>query len=217
MVSEIEVLRIWLSGADFKTIVDYAGFHKRTLSFLTALTYDQESLISWRAVEALGLAASRIAVGDQEYVRGHLRRLFWMLTDESGSIGWRAPESIGEILRQQPDLFEEFIPILLNLMDAEPEDTLRFRAGWLWAMGRLAMVRPDEVRAAFSWITSSLDDSDPQIRGMAVWCIGEMEYPLPAERVRDLLSDQEKVKLYFSPDIKTIRIGDLARSLVIQT
>lgn len=217
MVSEIEVLRLWLSRADFKTIVDYAGLHKRTLSFLTALTYDQEDLISWRAVEALGLAASRIAVGDAEYVRGHLRRLFWMLTDESGSIGWRAPESIGEIIRQQPDLFEEFIPILLNLMDAESEDALRFRAGWLWGMGRLAMVRPDEVRATLSWITSSLDDSDPQIRGMAVWSIGEMEYPLPAERARDLLSDQEKVKLYFSPDIKTIRIGDLARSLVIQT
>lgn len=217
MESDIEVLRLWLSRADFKTIVDYAGLHKRTLSFLTALTYDQEDLISWRAVEALGLAASRIAVGDAEYVRGHLRRLFWMLTDESGSIGWRAPESIGEIIRQQPDLFEEFIPILLNLMDAESEDALRFRAGWLWGMGRLAMVRPDEVRATLSWITSSLDDSDPQIRGMAVWSIGEMEYPLPAERARDLLSDQEKVKLYFSPDIKTIRIGDLARSLVIQT
>lgn len=217
MVSDLDVLRTWLLRADFKTIVDYASIHKRTLSFLTALTYDQESLIGWRAVEALGLAASKIAVGDAEFVRGHLRRLFWMLTDESGSIGWRAPESIGEIIRQEPDLFKEFIPILLNLMNGEPKDTLRFRAGWLWGVGRLANVRPDDVRAALSWITYSMDDSDPQIRGMAVWCIGEMEYPLPAERVGDLLLDQEKVKLYLSPDIKTISIGDLARSLVIQT
>ena len=116
MASKFNTLRNLLFEADFPAIIEIAGKHRRTLSFLTALTYDQDRLISWRAVEAIGLAASRIANTDPEYVRVHLRRMIWLLNDESGGIGWRAPEAIGEIIYHHPDLFAEFIPILIYLL-----------------------------------------------------------------------------------------------------
>ncbi|MFC1879280.1 DVU0298 family protein [Chloroflexota bacterium] len=217
MASKYSTLRNLLSEADFPAIVKFAGKHKRALSFLTALTYDTDHLISWRAVEALGLAASRIAKDDQEYIRIHLRRLVWLLNDESGGIGWRAPEALGEIIYNCPDLFAEFIPILVNLMDMEPEDAVRFRAGWLWAIGRLALVQPDDVQSALPWIIPCLDDPNPQARGMAVWCLSEMSHSLPSNRVDALQSDQGQVELYFSPNTVAIRIGDLAKKLANQT
>lgn len=212
MASEIEVLRGWLSRADFKAIVDYAGGHKRTLSFLTALTYDQESLISWRAVEALGLAASKISEKDIAYVRNHLRRLFWLLTDESGGIGWRAPEAIAEIIRQQPDYFREFIPILVNLMDTVPEDALRFRASWLWAMGRLAGVLQDKTQNVLPWIYPCLGDPDSQVRGMAVWCLRQLNHPFPPGQRMSLESDMGEVVLYIDHQTERTQIRELLGS-----
>jgi hypothetical protein len=207
-------LRAWLSQAEFSAICAYAGENKRVLSFLTALTYDQDLTFSWRAVEALGLAASRIAEVDPEFVRVHLRRLVWLLNDESGGIGWHAPEAIGEIIYHHPDLFKEFIPILVNLMDMEPEDAIRFRAGWLWAIGRLALVRPDEVRSALPWIIPCLEDPDPQIRGMSIWCLGELADEALTEQLLSLKSDPGLMKLYYSPDLVAVRIGDMVNKLL---
>jgi hypothetical protein len=60
------------------------------------------------------------------------------LTDESGGIGWRAPECIGEILYHNPNQFAAFIPLLHSLLDLEPEDAPRFRLSVQRAIARLA-------------------------------------------------------------------------------
>ena len=103
-------------------------------------------MIAWRAIEAFGAAGAQIADRDPEFVRGHLRRLLWLLSDESGGIGWRAPELLGEALYRRPGQFAEFMPILASLLDMEPEDAARFRAGWLWAVGRVAEVAQSRCR-----------------------------------------------------------------------
>ena len=54
-----EQLRDCLVNQDYDTIVHLAGTTTRVLSFLTALTYDEDRLVSWRAIEAIGLAAAR--------------------------------------------------------------------------------------------------------------------------------------------------------------
>ena len=43
----------------------------------------------------------------------HQRRLIWSLNDESGGIGWGAPEAMGEILARSEKLSCEFYCILL--------------------------------------------------------------------------------------------------------
>jgi len=213
MASNLETVRAWLAQADFPAIVAYARKHKRVLSTLTALTYDPDNTLSWRAVEAIGLAAAQIAEIDSEYVRVHLRRLAWLLNDESGGIGWRAPECMGEIVYHCPTLFRDFLPILVNLIDMEPDDAPPFRAGWLWAMGRLAAVCPEQVRAALPWIQDFLDDRDPQVCGLAVWCLGRVAHRLPTCQVSRLQADTRPVRLYISPDVRVFRIADLAQVL----
>ncbi|MCX6028088.1 MAG: HEAT repeat domain-containing protein [Chloroflexi bacterium] len=134
-------VRKLLAEGDVADIVALAGQNRRVFSYLTALTYDPDPLVADRAVEALGLVAGALSDTDAEFVRGHLRRLFWLLNDESGGIGWRAAEAIGEIIRARPDRFAEFIPNLVALLDMEAEDAPRFRDSILRAIGRVAEVR----------------------------------------------------------------------------
>ncbi len=212
MASNIDTLRTFLLKAEFDAICAFARDNRRTMSFLTMLTYDQDRLISWRAVDAFGRVSAIMAESDAEYVRIHLRRLIWLLNDESGGIGWRAPEMIGEVIFHNPSLFSDFIPILVNLLDMEPEDAIRFRAGWLWAMGRLAKVRLEDARAALPWILPGLNDPDPKVRGMAVWSLGKLGETLPDEIFDSLQSDQGLIEIYWSPEIETIRIAELVRA-----
>ena len=112
--NNLTVLRQWLSDANYEPILKVAENKKGILSQLTALTYEEDTKISDNAIQASGLAACVIAGRDPEYVRNYLLRLFWLLNDESGGIGWRAPELIGEILHHCPQ-FSQFFPMLISL------------------------------------------------------------------------------------------------------
>ena len=208
------LLRGYLESYDLEAIAVLAERHRRVLSFLVALTYEGEPLLAWRAVEAFGLAAARMAERDPEFVRGHLRRLLWLLNDESGGIGWRAPELIGEVLYRRPEQFAEFMPLLAALLDMEPEDAVRFRAGWLWAVGRVAEVAPAALRAALPWIAPRLDDADPQARGLAAWCLGRLgRRDLLAVRPV-LLEDSSPVTLYSAGELSAVSVGALMHQAV---
>jgi hypothetical protein len=170
---------------------------KRVLGSLVASTYDADPRISWRAIEALGVAASRVAEDDPDHIRQLLRRLLWLINDESGGICWRAPEAMAEILRRQPTLYADYIPIVtLLLVNLEEEDLERFRAGVLRAIGRLGALARDSFQDVAPAVASALIDSDPQVRGMAVWCLHEVgRADLLAGRL-DLIADEDPVDLY---------------------
>ena len=174
MSEYLSTLRQWLKAEDYPSILELARNKKRTLSLLTALTYDKELTISDNAIQAIGLASKIIAERDPEYIRNYLLRLFWLVNDESGGIGWRAPEMIGEILHNCPD-FDQFFPILISLLDLENEDAPRFRAGTLWAIGRVAQVNRDAMLPALPHVqTCTTNTENTNTKKMAVWCLKQL-------------------------------------------
>jgi hypothetical protein len=179
------------------------------LSYLTALTYDPQALIAWRAVSALGLAAGTIADRDPEYVRVHLRRLMWLLSDESGGIGWKAPEAMGEMIRSRPHLFCEFIPILIAVLDMEPEDVPSFRAGTLWALDRLAQIVPERISPAAHLILPCLHDPDAQVRGLALLCLSQIKHPVSRQDLEMLLRENKPVLFYQDGQMMELNIAQL--------
>lgn len=204
-----EQLRNLLVNEAYGPIIELAGHKRRVLSFLTTLTYDPDPLIAWRAIEAIGLAAGRIADDDPEFVRIHLRRLLWLLNDESGGIGWRAPEAIGEIIRNRQKQFAEFVPIVISLLDMEEEDVGKFLPGILWAIGRLGQVMPDAAKLAIPGIVPCLNNPDPQTRGMAVWCLGQLHaanHLLPEV----LLKDDSAIDVYLDGQLVCKSVAQLA-------
>jgi len=171
---DLSTLRQWLLEEDFRSIREYAHNKKRILSLLTALTYDKDQKVSDRAIKATGLAAKVISKRDAEYIRNYLLRLFWLVNDESGGIGWRAPELIGEILFHCPN-FEQFFPMLISLLDLEKEDAPRFRTGTLWAIGRVAQTASVAMQTALPQVEKyTLLEGDSDTKQMAVWCVEQI-------------------------------------------
>ena len=204
-------LRAHLDAYDLAAIAELAAHRGRVLSHLVALTYEGDLLIAWRAIEAFGLAAAAAAERDPEFVRGHLRRLLWLLSDESGGIGWRAPELIGEVLHHHPVMFAEFTPPLISVLDLEAEDAPPFRAGALWGLGRVAERAPQLIRPAVPLVAPCLDDPDPQVRGLAVVCLGRLGHgAMLAPRPR-LLADEGNVMLYRDGGLTIATVEELAR------
>ena len=146
-------IRQLLQDRDLDGLADLAGRKRRSLGLLVSLTFDSDPLIAWRAVEGMGAAADRIAEDDPDFVRQHLRRLYWLLNEESGGICWRAPEAMAEIVRRRPDMFADYIPIIVSLIEEMAEEDLsHFRPGILWAIGRLGHLAESDVDAAFDTI-----------------------------------------------------------------
>ena len=116
-------------------------------------------------MHAIGLSAGRIAEFDPEYVRIHLRRLFWLLSDKLGRIGWRAPEAIGEILACCPGKFDEFFIPLFHLMDMEAEDGLAFEQGCCGRLGASPRQSPKQCsRYSISYrLSGRCQPADPRL------------------------------------------------------
>ena len=115
-------------------------------SFL--LHHDEQ--VKWRAVSAMGDIVANLAEKDMESARVVMRRLMWVLNDESGGIGWGAPETMGEIISCHEGLAKEYASVLVsyihedgNFLEYEP-----LQRGAVWGVGRVAQVRPELVQDA---------------------------------------------------------------------
>ena len=206
------ILRELLAQGDLGTIAELAAEKRRTLAVLVSLTFDSDPQIGWRAVEALGISSQRVAVDDPEYVREHLRRLYWLISEESGGICWRAPEAMAEIVRHEPALFADYIPIIVFLiLNMADEDLDHFKAGTLWAMGRLGSLAEQHIEDVRVVVAAALDDPDPQIRGTAAWCLGQLGQTAILANRPDLLSDEAPVTFYEGESLELTSVGELAR------
>ena len=213
MITPKKHIRQLLEHRDLDELADLAGRKRRVLGLLVSLTFDSDPLVGWRAVEAMGVAADRIAADDPDHVRQHLRRLHWLLSEESGGVCWRAPEAIAEIVRRRPRMFGDYVPIVVSLIDEmAEEDLVHFRAGILWAIGRLGSLAREELDVVLGTINACLNHADPQVRGMAVWCLGQCGRGEVLAMREALLSDQCAVDLYENGELARMTVSELSRA-----
>lgn len=201
-----------VEGRDWGALLALADSDRKVLSRILPLTYQPDGLLRWQAVEALGLAAGRVADRDAEFVRGIIRRLIWSLNDESGGIGWSAPEAIGEILANRPKLFAEYAPIVISLFDNLEEDY--FHPGIIWAISRVAQVAPELMLDAYEPVLAFLDDADPYVRGLAARCLGYLGMQKAASRLEQLTNDSGQLLLYADGKLNPTTVGSLAREAI---
>lgn len=165
-----------LESNDLGKIVALVRQNRRALSALVRIAYDKNTLVGWRAIKAVGLSAREMITTDLDFLRETCRKLIWSLSDESGGIGWSAPELLGEILSADPKRFKDFIPLVASVYEIE-EDV--FRGGVLFALGRIAESAPELSASYQKIIISSLTDKDPlvKVRGLELvgllWSYGQ--------------------------------------------
>ncbi|MFO8032406.1 MAG: HEAT repeat domain-containing protein [Desulfohalobiaceae bacterium] len=121
---------------------------RRLISPLFGTLCAGSDLLRWRGISSFGLLLPRL-IQEQglEAARVVLRRLTWSLNDESGGIGWGAPEAMAEILAGSEQLALEYHKILLSFINPaqEPGNYLEYlplRRGAYWGLARLAQANP---------------------------------------------------------------------------
>jgi methylated-DNA-[protein]-cysteine S-methyltransferase len=205
-------VRECVSDGSLDEVAEMAERDHRVMASLIALTYDADPTVAWRSVEALGDCADRIADREPDTVRNYLRRLFWLITEESGGICWFAPQGMAEIARVRPDRFGDFVPITINLLrEMADEDLEHFRPGILWAIGRMGPLATEHLDDVADRLESALDHPDPQVRGVAAWALGEARYIEPLASRPSLLEDDAILRLYGDREIATTTVAALAR------
>jgi len=202
-------LQAWLACAEFQRVVNAASDCGRTVSTLITLTYAADPLIRWRAIDAIGRCAVHLSRIRPESLKNYLRRLFWLMSDESGAVAWRAPEAIGEIVRSDPQAFADFIPMTIKLLDLEPEDRPPFLPGILYALGRIGEAAPSSVVKALPGIIDSLTEADSQSRAMAVWCLGRIGARDALSQHPELANDHGKAIIYREKQLMETTVSSL--------
>ena len=168
----------------------------------------------WRAVRLLGLVTAGMARRDPEAGREVLRRLRWGLNEESGAIGWGAAEAMGEICALSPTLAEEFAHLLFSYLTpcANFLEHPALRRGAIWALGRLALARPELARACQGpeLLLPFLGSPDPEARGLAAWALGLMACPQATAALRGLLADPAPLLMPRDGELFPTSVGQLA-------
>ncbi|MEJ5377012.1 MAG: DVU0298 family protein [bacterium] len=164
------------------------------VSQAVAALSNPEPMLRWRAVEAVGFLVSKLMREDKESARDVIRRLLWSLNEESGSIGWGAPEALAEILAREKGLAQEFLPIFVSFLKTDdlmrmPEGIAR---GFLWGVFRLGELYQDELGKpdVLDSIKAFLASADSSTRGMAVLALKKFQSSKSLEGAHNLSHDQ---------------------------
>jgi hypothetical protein len=209
---------------DLDTVVLLVQKNKKAFSLLIRMAYDKETLVGWRAIKAVGRIANVLVKTEHEFLRIAVRRLLWSLSDESGGIGWAAPELLGEIVQSDPEGFADIIPLIAEVYNIEEQT---FRPGVVYALARIAEVSPEMIVSFQKIIVRSLVDTNPLIRIYALNLIGllwpvvcnknlwSMDYKKKIEKlVNNLKIDNKVAWIYQNNGFIDIEVGEHASILV---
>jgi hypothetical protein len=213
-----------LEQNDLDAVVSLVQQHRRALSQLVRIAYDKETLAGWRAIKAIGRVAKALVKTDEEFLRMTIRKLLWSLSDESGGIGWAAPEILGEIVSADPEKFSDIIPLIAEVYEIEEQV---FRPGVVYALMRIAETAPELVLNYQKIIIRSLMDNDPLLRTFAIdlarllWPVAlqnekwSMEYNNKIENaIKSAINDTKVVWIYKNNEFIDIEVGLYANNVL---
>jgi len=186
---------------------------RQVINPLFSFLLSSDEQIRWRAITAMGAVVAKLADEDMESARVIMRRLMWSLNDESGGIGWGAPEAMGEIIGSHEGLAKEYASVLIsyvredgNFLEYEP-----LQRGAVWGIGRAAQVRPDLVQDALPHLLPYLESPDATVRGVAAWTVGLLGAEAARPQLEALLRDNAPIPLYLDRGLVRRSVSELAK------
>ena len=218
-------VRAILASPDFEeTLANIDIAPGRIINPLLCFLPEIDELTRWRAVRGVGITVSAMARTGLESAREIMRRLIWSLNDESGGIGWGAPEAMGEIMVENETLAIEYHRILLSYIDenGNPLENDLLERGVMWGIGRLSQKRPELLRDWTGPILAQLKSPDAVKRGLALrtllWLARSREWlPEPGRLAKlfdPMLEDQSAVRIFQDGSFVQYGIDSMARELL---
>lgn len=203
------ILKKLLQDGDLQKIALMSLQDRGIINLLFSFSYDKEDVMTWRAIESVGLIARQLSSVDSEFIRTTARRLLWSMTEESGGTSWSAPEMLGEIIRANPEEYDDLVPILWSNRN---EDI--FRAGTIWAMGRIADVTPEKVAFIYEELKEMTNDPDPQIRGYSIIAMGKIAGAAAINDIKKNVRDEHLLNVYKDRNLIKISVGEVAQEVI---
>ena len=182
----------------------------------------ENPVVRWHAVTCMGDAVARIAADDLEAARIILRRFLWSLNDESGGIGWGAPEAMAECLCRDERLAGEYAHMLVSYMREDGEELCQdgnfiehplLQRGVVWGIGRLAGCRRELLQqlGAGRDLGRYLEAEDPELRGLAALAAGRLREATLRPLLQGLRADTAPLSWYDEGALHQTTVGALVR------
>ncbi len=180
-----------------------------------------EPLLRWRAVSCMGRSVARLAEEDLEAARIVMRRFLWSLNDESGGIGWGAPESMAEAMCEHAVLAQEYAHMLVSYMREDGEEPCQdgnylehplLQRGVLWGVVRLSSCQPQLLfdKEVGPELLPYLHSDDAEIRALACSAVGYLGIKAAKGLVAQLAADNAEVTLYTQGQFIHSRVAEYA-------
>ncbi|MFQ3574160.1 MAG: DVU0298 family protein [Thermodesulfovibrionales bacterium] len=199
-----------LNDMNYDEIAKMAAENSTVISKLISMSYDKESLLTWRAIDSLKEISRVLTPIDIGLMRNIVRKLLWSITDESGGIGWSACEMLGSIVSAYPEQYSDIIPIIWSFREEEI-----FRAGSLWAMAQIAMVDPSVSDMVCGDLMAMFNDKDSTVRGYAVFCQSVLKCNIDIKDISEKLSnDDGKLLFYDNGYLKEFTVSSLVKRFI---
>lgn len=196
---------------EFDGLMDLCRDNRKAWKAVQMNLYSTDEELIWPAIEASAMMMKRWwDDGEEEKVREYMRGLFWSLNDESGGIGWNAPQTIAEIIVLIPELINPYGSMVI---DRTMEEPLLVQSG-LWAIGRLG--RPIEPAVSFfkDSVLANFTRENAEVSGMAAWSMGEIGFALALPMLKKLKGHKEPVRIYIDGIFVEKPLGQWAESAI---
>ncbi len=172
--------------------LDKFSYTKVVSHLIGAFLHPKEE-VRWKAIAGFGYVVSQIAEKDMEKARIIIRRLIWMLNEESGGMAWGVPEGFAEALYHHKKLKDEYLSIFISYI-WDTEDTQKHKAdnylefppaqrGVIWGLGRLAQKYREELlekKVHFHIYKHLLKSSDLAVKFLSLWSLNNL-FPFPED------------------------------------
>lgn len=184
-------LQILLEKRELDKLEKWAREEKNVLTKIIPFSFERDELIRWRAIEAMGKVAAVVFEKNPEEARNTVRKLLWSMNDESGSVGWHAPEVVGEILCKVPPLLDEYGIILASHLGKSP-----FERGTVWAVMKMARVNGEMFYEFAGTLEEYVNSLDPYIRAYAAKALSLIHPSKETALWKKVANNKEKIHYY---------------------
>jgi hypothetical protein len=204
--------------AEVKSLIDQNNFNdiyalalkeKSAISALISMSYDKSTLQSWRAAYMAGRIIGMLARDNYDLARAEVRKIFWNTSDESGTICWSATEILGEVIRENPEPFEDVIHLIVGLTEEDSPDNI-FRAGGLYAIGRIGELHREYIpQDAIDLIYEYLDNQMIDVSANAIIAAGKLKLKIDNMILDRLRNTTEKALIYIDDTLKFLNFNEI--------
>lgn len=201
-------------------LIDFPQTHVINALFMALC--DVSERVRWHAVSCFGEIVSTMAKENVESARIIMRRFLWTLNDESGGIGWGAPEAMAEIMCKSDVLRGEYIHMLISYMQEDGDELFQdgnylelplIQRGLLWGIGILCHRFPEEMRQRGLGvdIEKYLASDDKQVRRLALWALVGLGVSYTSDFVKPFLADNNSLPLFIDGTFREVHVSEFCK------